>query len=316
MKKSKLITILMPTYNEKDNIQKIINEIKLKITKLKIKYDFEILIIDNNSNDGTQQILKEMAKLDKEIKLIFNLKNFGHTRSPFYGLLQSKGDAVILMSSDFQDPPELISKYISEWEKGSLVVLGKKINSEENIVMKIIRKSYYYFLNLISYNNLTRDTTGAGLYDSFIIDKFKKISDSFPYLRGLISEFYDDIKTIDFIQPKRKAGKTKNNLFTLYDLAILGIVKHSTIPLRVLVFIGFFSSLISFSVSVFFLFYKLFYWYSFDFGLAPLLVGIYGLFSIMLLILGILGEYIIAILKYSKNLPLVVEKERINFDNN
>lgn len=305
------ISLVIPTYNESENIIQISEDIKNIFNNL--KYDYELIIIDNSSTDGTIDIIKKLANENKNIKVIINSRNYGHIRSPFHGILQSTGDATILMSADFQDPPYLINKYIEMWEKGKKVVLAQKNTSKENRLVFYLRKLFYKFLNKISDSHVTQNTTGAGLFDKSIISKLKKINDPYPYFRGLISEFTDEIVTVEFEQPLRKFGNTKNNLYTLYDIGMLGIVKHSRAPLRFMVFLGFISSLLSFTVGLFYFFYKLFYWNTFSLGLAPLIIGIFFISSIQIILLGLIGEYIGVILLHQRNMPLVIEKERINF---
>ncbi len=306
------ISIITPTYNEIENIEKLYLEIKKQINKL--QYEYEHIIIDNNSTDGTIKKIKDLASKDKNLKVIINSRNYGHIKSPFYGLLQSNGDASILMASDFQDPIELIPRYIEEWKKGNKIVLGKKVSSDENKIKLSIRKSFYNFLNKISETKLTKDTTGSGIFDKSIIDKLKHLNDPYPYFRGLLSEIGEDIKTVEFNQPKRVLGKTKNNFFTLYDLAMLGIVKHSRMPLRFMIMIGFLSSIISLGIAIFYFIYKILFWNSFELGIAPLIIGIFIFGSIQILLIGIIGEYIGVIMLHQRNMPLVIEKERINFD--
>ena len=305
------ISIITPTYNEIENIEKLYSEIKNQF--LKINCDYEHIIIDNNSTDGTINKIKVLASKDKNLKLIINSKNYGHIRSPFYGLLQSSGDASILMAADFQDPIELISKYIDEWKKGNKIVLGKKISSDENQLKFSIRKLFYNFLSGISDFELTKNTTGSGIFDNSVIEKLKKINDPYPYFRGLISEIGEEIKIIKFNQPLRRFGRTKNNLSTLYDIGILGIVKHSRKPLRFMALLGFVSSIIGFLVGTFYFIYKLLFWDSFTLGLAPIIIGIFFVSSVQIALLGLVGEYVGIILLHQRNLPLVIEKERINF---
>lgn len=306
------ITVLTPTFNEKDNIRDLYLQIKNIFAE--INYHYEHIVIDNASSDGTIPILKEIAAKDKNFKVIINNKNYGHIRSPFYGLQQCNSDAVILMASDFQDPVDLIPRYIKEWENGNKIVLGEKITSSENNFKSFFRKLFYKFLNKISDIKLTNNTTGSGIFDRSVIDKIKNIADPYPYFRGLINEIGEEVKTITFNQPSRKAGLTKNNIFTLYDIGILGIVKHSRKPLRFMVLLGFVLSLISFTTGLFYLIYKLIYWDSFSLGLAPIIVGIFLVSSVQIILLGLVGEYIGIILIHQRNMPLVVEKERINFD--
>ena len=305
------ISIITPTYNEVENIEKLYLEIKNQFVK--ISCDYEHIIIDNYSKDGTINKIKKLASTDKNLKIIINSKNYGHIRSPFYGLLQSSGDASILMASDFQDPVELIPEYIEKWKKGCKIVLGEKNTSEEGNIKFSLRKLFYNFLNKNSDVELTQNTTGSGIFDKSVIEKLKKINDPYPYFRGLIAELGEEIETIKFNQPLRKHGVTKNNIATLYDIGILGIVKHSRTPLRFMVVLGFISSVISLLIGIFYLVYKLFFWKSFALGLAPIIIGIFIVSSIHITLLGLVGEYIGVILLHQRNLPLVIEKERINF---
>jgi polyisoprenyl-phosphate glycosyltransferase len=305
------ISIVTPTYNEEENIEKLCSEIRSEMKKIEI--DYEHIVIDNSSTDKTIEILRTICKNDKNVKVIINSKNFGHIRSPYYGLLQSSGDACILMASDFQDPVDMITKYVDEWKKGSKIVLGKKIASEENSMIFFIRNFFYKFLNRISETDLTENTTGSGIFDKSIIDQLKKINDPYPYLRGLINEIGEKINLVEFNQPKRNAGKTKNNFFTLYDIGMLGVIKHSRAPIRFVTFLGFLFSLFSILTAIIYFVYKLFFWNSFELGIAPLIIGIFGFASIQILLLGIIGEYVGILLIHQRNMPLVIEKERINF---
>ena len=309
---SKLISIVTPTYNEEDNIEKLCLEIQKEISKT--NYDYEHIVIDNSSTDNTIKILKDLSKKNKNLKIIINNKNFGHIRSPIHGMFQSSGDAVILMMSDFQDPIELIGKYIREWENGNKVVMGQKDTSDENSFFHHIKNIGYKFINKISDDQLLINTTGSGLYDKSIIDIIKKIDDPYPYFRGLISEITNEIKLIKYHQPKRLSGKTKNNFYTLYDIGILGIVKHSKFPLRLMTIAGFILSFLSLIVAIIYFFWKLMHWDSFDLGIAPLIIGLFTLGFFQVFILGFIGEYVMNILVQARKLPLVVEKERINFD--
>tara|TARA_B100000131_G_scaffold317733_1_gene360290 strand:+ start:513 stop:1436 length:924 start_codon:yes stop_codon:yes gene_type:complete len=305
------ISIVTPTFNEVENIEKIYLEIKKKINE--INCDYEHLIIDNNSTDGTIDKIRQLAKTDKNLKIIINAKNYGHIRSPFYALLQTNSDATILMASDFQDPVDLIEEYIEKWKNGKKIVLGQKISSEENKIKYSIRTLFYNFLNKISEFELPKNTTGSGIFDKSIIDKLKKINDPYPYFRGLITELGEEITTIQFRQPLRKSGITKNNLLTLYDIGMLGIVKHSRKPLRFMTLLGFLASIASLAVGIIYLFYKLLFWNSFSLGLAPIIIGIFFVSAVQITLLGLVGEYIGVILLHQRNMPLVIEKERINF---
>tara|TARA_B100002051_G_scaffold111094_1_gene105701 strand:- start:48 stop:980 length:933 start_codon:yes stop_codon:yes gene_type:complete len=309
---NKLISIVTPTFNEEDNITILCKEISKKMGEL--KYDYEHIVIDNSSTDRTIKILKDLSKENKKLKVIINKKNFGHIRSPMHGMFQASGDAVILMMSDLQDPIELISKYIKEWENGSKVVMGQKDSSDENFFFRIIKKVGYKFINKISDDSLLINTTGSGLYDKSIINIIKKIDDPYPYFRGLISEITNETKLVKYHQPKRLKGRTKNNFYTLYDIGILGIIKHSKIPLRVMTFLGFILSFVSLLVALIYLIYKLIFWDSFEIGIAPIIIGLFTLGFFQIFILGFIGEYVMSILTHSRKLPLVIEKERINFD--
>lgn len=306
-----LITIITPTYNEAKNIKELSLLIKNICESNKINY--EQLIIDNNSTDGTIEAIRELASKNRNIKAILNLSNFGHTRSPYYALLQAEGDAAIIMYSDFQSPPDLIPKYYNQWKAGSKVVLGRRKIVSDGFFLKILKSFYYNFLCKISNNRMERNITGEGLYDKSAINILKTIKDPYPYLRGLIFELGFQIDFVDFDQPRRKGGVTKNNLYTLFDLGLVGVVKHSNVLLRSMILFGFFSGFLSLLISIIFFFYKIFNWYSFQLGLAPILVGFFGMASIQIMIIGLIGEYISVVLTYSKNLPLVIEKERINF---
>ena len=305
------ISIVTPTFNEEENIKKLCSGIKIEMEKLNISY--EHIVIDNCSTDKTITNLKEICSNDKNVKVIINSKNFGHIKSPFHGILQSSGDACILMASDFQDPLDLIPVYVKKWLGGSKIVLGKKITSEENNLIFSIRKFFYKFLNKISETKLTENTTGSCILDKSVINQLKKINDPYPYLRGLLNELSEEISVVEFNQPKRLLGETKNNIFTLYDIGMLGIIKHSRAPLRLVTFLGFILSFFSLLTAFIYFIYKLIFWDSFDVGIAPLVIGIFGFASIQVLLLGIIGEYVGILLIHIRNLPLVQEKERINF---
>lgn len=308
----KLISIVTPTYNEIDNIELLLNRIRAVIAPLD-RYEFEILVIDNHSNDGTQEKIRELASKDMRIKAIFNARNFGHIRSPYYGILQSAGVATIYMASDFQDPPEIIPQFIDEWEKGWRLVMAVKPASEGSPVMHFLRRTYYRLIDKISDVSILRDSTGFGLYDKKVLDNLRKINDPYPFLRGLICELGYPIKTIPFIQPRRLGGITKNNFYTLFDIAMLGIVSHSKVPIRIAALAGFILGAISILMAIYFLVMKLIFWESFPLGGAPALIGLFFLFGVLLFFIGILGEYIGSIHTYIQNRPIVVEKERINF---
>lgn len=307
-----LISVVIPTLDEEENIESLIAEITNQF--IEQKYDYEIIVIDNCSKDNTVKKVKNLIEFNKKIKLIVNSRNFGHLRSPFYGLMQAKGDAVILINADFQDPPALISELIKKWQTGSEIVLLQKTESDENKVKFFFRNMFYKILNSISENKMTINTTGSGIFDKKIINQLKKINDPYPYFRGLLSEIGPKISLLQFKQPQRLSGKTKNNFFTLYDVGMLGLVKHSKIPLRVMTISGLIISLLSLIIALIFLILKLFNWYNYSMGVAPMLIGIFAFGGFQLFFLGLLGEYIIVILQHVRNLPLVIEKERVNFE--
>jgi glycosyltransferase involved in cell wall biosynthesis len=310
----KKITIVSPTYNEEDNILLLYKSIKNEIHKYENKYSFEFIIIDNASIDSTQDILRNIAKNDNNFKVILNTRNFGHIRSPYYGILQSDGDATIYIASDLQDPPMLIHSFIREWEMGWKVILASKNKSRTNNVMHKIRSLYYDFLSIISNVEIIKNATGFGLYDKCVIDLLRKINDPYPFFRGLIAELGFPVKVIDFIQPARSFGTTKNNIFTLYDNLILGVISHSNLPLRFSSFLGYIISIISFILSLVYLYLKYYNVYAFPKGVAPLIIVLLLLFGILFIMLGLLGEYISIIFMHIKNRPIVVELEKINFN--
>jgi glycosyltransferase involved in cell wall biosynthesis len=306
------ISIVTPTFNEEQNIEKISNDILIEMKNLDI--DYEHIIIDNNSTDQTQNIVRQICKKDKKVKAIFNSRNFGHVRSPYYGLLQSTGDATILYAADFQDPIELIPSLIKKWRLGSKAVFLKRKSSKENLVMETIKVVFYKFINMISEVRLIEKTTGSGIFDKSIISKLKEIEDPDPYFRGIISEIDSSIEVIEFDQPRRLYGKSKNNFYTLFDLGANAIIKHSKIPLRIMTIGGFILSILLIIVAIFFFIYKIIYWDKFQLGLAPIILGVFFGFSVLIFMLGTIGEYIGVILKQVRKIPLVFEKERINFD--
>jgi glycosyltransferase involved in cell wall biosynthesis len=308
----KLLSIVTPTFNEIDNIESLLDKIREAIVPLD-QYEFEIIVIDNCSSDGTQEKIREIAGKDARIKAIFNVRNFGHIRSPYYGILQSNGVATIYLASDFQDPPDLIPKFIEEWEKGWKLVMAVKPVSKSSPLMHFLRKYYYKFLDNISDIEILKDATGFGLYDKKIIEHLKEINDPYPFLRGIICELGYPIKSIPFIQPRRLGGITKNNFYTLLDIAMLGLVSHSKVPIRIASLLGFLLGCVSILIALYFLVMKLILWDSFPLGSAPAIIGLFFMFGIQLFFVGILGEYIGSIHTHVRNRPIVVERERINF---
>lgn len=309
----KKISIIAPTFNEELNVENLYSRIKLAISSID-KYDFEIVIIDNASSDSTLTILKSLASKDNSLKIIVNNRNFGHIRSPYWGVINCYGDAVIYLAGDLQDPPELIPTFISMWESGSPVVLGVKPKSESGRIFSALRRMYYKILNRISDVAQIKDATGFGLYDQKVISEIRKINDPYPYFRGLISELGYKPTLVDYVQNARKRGISKNNFYTLYDIAILGVISHSMVPIRLASLMGFAIGVISILFGLAFMLLKLIYWDSIPMGIAPIYILMSFLLGVILIFIGILGEYIGSIHTYLKNRPIVVERERINFE--
>lgn len=307
----KLLSIVTPCFNEQDNVDELYVRIKAAIANL--DYDFEIIFIDNHSSDRTVEKLKLLATADPTVKIIVNTRNFGHIRSPYYGIIQSTGVATIYLASDLQDPPELIPDFVKHWEEGYKLVLAVKPISQGSPIVHAMRKAYYRMLDRISEIAVLNDSTGFGLYDRSVLDQVRKVDDPYPFLRGLISELGYEVKSIPFNQPRRLRGISKNNLYSLYDIAMLGIVSHSKLPIRVATFAGFVIGLLSILAAIIFTILKLVFWYSYPIGVAPLVIGIFFLFGMQFLFIGILGEYIGSIHTYVQKRPVVVERERINF---
>lgn len=309
----KKLSVVTPCYNEEGNIELLYEKVKEQIESLDSSYEYEHIFIDNCSTDRTPILLKQMASKDNRVKVILNARNFGHIRSPFYGLMQANGDAIMLIVADLQDPPEMIPRFIGEWEKGTKVVLGVKSQSEESSLFFLTRKIYYRILRIMSEIPIIENYTGFGLYDRRVIDILRGLNDPYPFFRGLICEIGFDKTLIPYIQPQRKRGFTKNNFYTLYDIGILGLTSHSKKPLRMATMLGFLMAILSFMVSVVYLVYKLAFWDRFSLGIAPVVLGLFFLGSIQLFFMGVMGEYIGNIYIKVMNRPIVVEKDRINF---
>jgi glycosyltransferase involved in cell wall biosynthesis len=307
----KTITVVAGSYNEAENIRDFLSRVTAAFEPL--PYALEIIVIDNASTDGTQEILRELAASEPRLKVILNARNFGHIRSPYHALLQSTGDAVVTMASDLQDPPEMIPQFIEKWEQGFKAVVGVKKESEESAILFFIRRSYYRLVQRLAEFEIIQNFTGFGLYDRAIVDYCRGLGDPYPYFRGLISEIGLSTASIPFVQPTRKRGITKNNFYTLYDTAMLGITNHSKVPLRLATMMGFAMSFVSLLLGLVYLVYKLLFWERFTVGVAPVVIGLFLFASVQLFFIGILGEYIGAIHTQVLNRPLVVEKERINF---
>jgi glycosyltransferase involved in cell wall biosynthesis len=308
----KLISVVTPCYNEEENVRELSRRIRAIFEELP-GYDYEHILIDNASGDSTPQILRELASEDRRTKVIINTRNFGHIRSPYHGMLQGQGDAVILMASDFQDPPEMLPDFIRKWEEGYKVVMGVKTQSQESPAMYAVRKVYYGLSGRLSEIKLVPNYTGFGLYDRDVIQQLRHIDDPYPYFRGLIADLGYEAAAIPFNQPRRKRGITKNNFFTLYDMAMLGVTNHSKVPLRIATMAGFLLSAVSLLIAVGYLFAKLFFWSQFAMGTAPILIGFFFFMSVQLFFIGMIGEYVGAIHTQVLKRPHVIEKERLNF---
>lgn len=309
---SKLISIVTPCYNEGENIEELCQRVSVVMENL--PYEYEHICIDNCSKDDTVEKLRKISSNDKRVKIIINARNFGHIRSPFHALLQAKGDAAVLIAADLQDPPEMIPEFIGKWERGFKTVLAVKPESEESPAMFFVRKLYYNTISRISEVPQVKNATGAGLFDRVVLDVLKTLNDPYPYFRGLLCEIGFPIATVPFKQPRRKRGITSNNFYTLFDIAMLGITNHSKIPLRVMTMGGFLLSFLSLLVAIGFLLAKFIFWNSFQLGIAPIIIGIFFFAAVQTFFMGLLGEYIGSIHTRVRNMPLVIEAERVNFD--
>ncbi len=308
----KHITVVTPCFNEEENVDVVYSETRhLFSTIPNVTYNH--LFIDNASTDATSSKLRAIAAADSAVSVIVNARNFGHIRSPMHGLLQAKGDAVILLVADLQDPPQLMRAFVENWLAGASIVIGVKPEAKESTLFFALRRLYYRFVTRIANVKLIQNFTGFGLYDRKVIEIIRKIDDPYPYFRGLICEIGFDVVQLPYVQPRRKRGISKNNFYTLYDIAMLGITSHSKAPLRLATIAGFALSAISLCVSLVYLALKLIYWNRFSIGSAPMLIGLFFFSSVQLFFIGLLGEYVGAILTYAQKRPLVIERERINF---
>lgn len=309
---SRLISIVTPAFNEEGNVETLYQQVRQVMQDLP-DYEYEHIFIDNASTDGTQGVLRRLAAEDPRVKVILNVRNFGQIRSPFHAYLQATGDAVISVVADLQDPPDLIPEFIKKWEEGYKLVLGQKTESEESRILYLLRTIYYRTVRRLADVELLEHVTGFGLYDREVIEQFRLLDDPYPYVRGLISEFGYPVARIPYRQPQRRSGLTKNNFYTLYDMAMLGLTTHTKVPLRIATMLGFAASVVSLFIGLGYLIAKLVWWNRFELGLAPLVVGIFLFSSVQLMFLGIVGEYVGAIYTRICKRPLVIERERINF---
>jgi glycosyltransferase involved in cell wall biosynthesis len=310
----KKISIVTACYNEEENVIELINRVRKIMESLSSKYDYEHIFIDNASEDKTVDLLKSEANLDRRIKIIVNSRNFGHVRSPSYALLQAEGDVVISLVADLQDPPEMITDFLEKWEDGNDIVIAVKAKTEETGFMSIVRRIYYRVLHKLSEVRTFKNFTGFGLFDKKVILALRQMSDPYPFFRGMLAEVGYKVYELPYNQPGRVRGITKNNFYSLYDMGVLGIISNSKIPLRLAIFIGAISATLSFLVGLVYLVLKLIYWNEMSIGIAPLMIIVSFMLSILLFFLGLIGEYVGAIYTQVLNRPLVFVKERVNFD--
>ncbi len=310
----KKISIVTACYNEEENVEELYKQVREVIENELSNYEYEHIFIDNASEDETVRILKEIASKDKRVKIIVNSRNFGHVRSPVHGLFQATGDVVISVVADLQDPPQMIPQFIKKWEEGNDIVLAIKKQSEENGLMFKIREFYYGLLFKLSEVQVFKNFTGFGLYDRKVMNALRSMNDPYPFFRGMVAEVGYKVAKLDYNQPVRIKGITKNNFYTLYDMGILGIINNSKVPLRLAVFLSIVIGFLSLFTGIGYFIMKLIYWDEMSLGIAPLIIGSSIAFSVLLFFIGIIGEYIGSIYTQILNRPLVFEKERINFD--
>jgi len=310
----KKISIMTACYNEEENVVQLTDAVRRIMKEELPEYDYEHVFIDNCSEDKTLALLRDICGTDPHVKVIENARNFGHIRSPFHGLLQTSGDCTISMAADFQEPPALIPTFVKKWEEGFKVVCAVKSSSKEHRAMFGIRKFYYNIVKKMSEVDSIDNFTGFGLYDKQVISALRLMEDPYPYFRGLICEIGFKRALVKFDQPKRERGKTHNNFYTLFDMAMLGITANSKVPLRMATIVGFMFSLLSLGAAVVYLILKLIFWNSMQMGMAPIVIGMFFFFSVQLFFTGLLGEYIAQILTKVTNRPRVIEEERINFE--
>lgn len=310
----KTISIMIPTYNEEENVAEIYRAVRDEIKGELPAYDYEILFIDNKSQDRTRDIIRRICREDHKVKAIFNVKNFGQFSSPYYGILQTSGDCTITMCADFQDPVEMIPKFVAEWEKGYKIVIGRKTKSRERPIMYFLRSCYYKLIKKMSSCEQIEQFTGFGLYDASFVQTMRKLKDPTPFIRGIVAELGPERKEIEYTQPQRRAGKTHNNWYTLFDAAMLSFTSYTKVGMRLATFSGFIIAFLSFLVGLGFLIAKLVSWDSFTAGYAPTVIAIFFMGGLQLAFLGFLGEYVMAMNTRIMNRPLVVEEERLNFE--
>lgn len=308
----KTISIMIPCWNEKENIRPITEAVKAELAQSLPEYDYEIVIIDNKSTDGTRDIIRQLCREDEKVRALFNIKNFGQFNSPYFGLTQCTGDCVIPLCADFQDPVELIPQMVHKWEEGHKVICMVKSQSKENQLLYFLRGCYYKLLKKMSAVDQIQQFTGFGLYDQSFIEILRNLKDPTPFLRGIIAEYAPDHLEMEYTQPRRRAGKTHNNFFTLFDAAMLSFTSYTN-GLRIATFMGFLIAGISFLIGLIYLIMKLVNWYGFDAGMAPVVIAVFFLGGVQLVFLGFLGEYVMSMNQRVMNRPLVILEEKINF---
>lgn len=310
----KKISVMIPCFNEEENARPIYEAVKNELETNLPQYDYEILFIDNKSTDNTRKIIREICKENKKVRAIFNCRNFGQFNSPYYGIINTSGDCCITICADFQDPVELIPRFVHEWENGYKVVIGVKTQSKESKLMYALRSIYYKAIKKMSNVEQIEHFTGFGLYDKSFVKTLRELDDPQPFIRGIVAELGPERKEIEYTQPQRRAGKTHNNFYSLYDAAMLSFTSYTKIGLRLAVFAGGAFSLIGFVIALIYLILKLLNWYRFPAGTTPILIGVFLMGSIQMFFIGLLGEYIMNINSRVMKRPLVVEEERLNFE--
>lgn len=310
----KKISIMVPTYNEEENVEPLYEALVETLTRDCASYDYEILFIDNKSKDHTREKLRKICGRDPKVRAIFNAKNFGQFNSPFYGIIHTTGDCCICVCADFQDPIDMIPKFVAEWEKGYKIVCGIKTTSEENKLMYFLRSCYYKLIKKMSSVEMIEHFTGFGLYDKAFVKVLRDLKDPTPFIRGIVAELGFERKELEYTQAKRRAGKTSNNFFTLFDAAMLSVTSYTKVGLRFATIMGMVSIVVSFAVAVVYLILKLTNWDNFPAGMTPMLLMVLMLSSVQIFFIGLIGEYIISMNQRIMNRPLVVEEERLNFE--
>ena len=314
MADKKRLSVMIPCYNEEENVRAIYEAVKRQFLENLPQYDYEILFIDNKSQDQTRDIIRKICSEDKNVKAIFNCRNFGQFNSPYYAITQTSGECCITLCADFQDPPELIPQFVKEWENGYKLVIGVKTKSKESKIMYALRSLYYKAIKKMSDVQQIEHFTGFGLYDKSFVKTLRELDDPQPFIRGIVAELGPEYKEIEYTQPQRRAGKSHNNFYSLYDAAMLSFTSYTKIGLRLAVFAGAILGAISFLIAMVYLVLKLVFWDRFAAGMAPILIGVFFMGSIQLFFIGLLGEYIMNINSRVMKRPLVVEEERLNFE--